>query len=195
MTDITSEALVCTLQNLAIREPETLADQEMLLEQLSRILDLSHTPSYQQNQAQITEDTPIDFIVRKVRQNIILNRDSVSNRLSQLLKYVKGETPKIPSLDAAVVLRIVTEVARMPHFIADVSPLSHMIMQTHCLVLAKLQARDGGEDVDIPHLEEEEVEKCDICFENIPFESLRWAKCVNGHQFCKSQALVYGYHC
>lgn len=184
-TEMTAEALLFGLQSLSVRQSEPLNDQRFLHEQILQALDFADTPSVYSNQAQITEDTPSEYIVRQVRQNILFNRESVESRLTQLLKYVKGDIPKIPSLDATVVLKVVTEVARLPHFIADASPLSHSIMQVHCLILAKLQARAGNEDADASNMEDEEIEKCDICDGNIPFESLRWAKCIHNHQYRK----------
>ncbi|THY18183.1 hypothetical protein D6D00_08212 [Aureobasidium pullulans] len=181
--ELTAEALLSSLQSLSVREPEAFADENFVVEQVMQALDLAELPSSYSKLGQITEDTPVDLIVRQVRQNILFNRDSVHSRLSQLLKYVKGDIPKTPQLDATVVLKIVTEIARLPQFVADASFLSHSIMQIHCLILAKLQARGGNSDAEASTSEEEEIESCEICRKNIPFESLRWAKCVNNHQY------------
>ncbi|KAG9957039.1 hypothetical protein KCU61_g9391, partial [Aureobasidium melanogenum] len=181
--ELTAEALLSSLQSLAVREPEALADESFVIEQIVQALDLKDLPSGGFNQGQITEDTPVELIVRQVRQNILFNRESVHSRVTQLLKYVKADIPKTPPLDATVVLKIVTEISRLPHFVADASILSNSIMQIHCLILAKLQARAGNTDTDTSNSEEEEIERCEICHSNIPFESLRWAKCVNNHQY------------
>lgn len=180
---MTSEALLSSLQSLAVREPEALADESFVIEQIMQALDLADLPSAGISQGQITEDTSVELIVRQVRQNILFNRESVRSRVAQLLKYVKADIPKTPPLDATVVLKIVTEISRLPHFVADASVLSSSIMQIHCLILAKLQARAGNADADTPNPDEEEIERCEICHSNIPFESLRWAKCVNNHQY------------
>jgi hypothetical protein len=181
--ELSAEAFLFSLQNLATRDSEAVVDDDFVAEQIMQVLDLAEVPLVNSNQTQITEDTSVELIVRQVRQNILFNRESVKSRLAQLLKYVKGDTVKTPPLDSTVVLKIVTEVARLPHFVADASPLSHSIMQIHCLILAKLQARAGNADADTSGLEEEEIEKCGICDGNIPFESLRWAKCDNNHQY------------
>jgi hypothetical protein len=181
--ELSAEAFLFSLQNLATRDSEAVVDDDFVAEQIMQVLDLAEVPLVNSNQTQITEDTSAELIVRQVRQNILFNRESVKSRLAQLLKYVKGDTVKTPPLDSTVVLKIVTEVARLPHFVADASPLSHSIMQIHCLILAKLQARAGNADADTSGLEEEEIEKCGICDGNIPFESLRWAKCDNNHQY------------
>ncbi|KAI4748428.1 hypothetical protein E4T50_01313 [Aureobasidium sp. EXF-12298] len=181
--ELTAEALLFSLQSFAMREPEALADDDFVVEQVMQALDLVELPAITSNQGQITEDTPVELIVRQVRQNILFNSDSVKSRVSQLLKYVKADIPKTPPLDASVVLKIVTEISRLPHFVADASILSTSIMQIHCLILAKLQARAGNTDADNSISEEEEIERCEICHSNIPFESLRWAKCVNNHQY------------
>ncbi|KAG9554194.1 hypothetical protein KCU71_g11926, partial [Aureobasidium melanogenum] len=181
--ELTAEALLSSLQSLAVREPEALADESFVIEQIVQALDLTDLPSGGFNQGQITEDTPVELIVRQVRQNVLFNRESVHSRVTQLLKYVKADIPKTPPLDATVVLKIVTEISRLPHFVADASVLSNSIMQIHCLILAKLQARAGNTDTDTSNSEEEEIERCEICHSNIPFESLRWAKCVNNHQY------------
>ncbi|KAI4729435.1 hypothetical protein E4T49_02905 [Aureobasidium sp. EXF-10728] len=160
--ELTAEALLSSLQSLAMREPEALADHNFVIEQVLQALDLSELPSTSFNQGQITEDTPIELV---------------------LLKYVKADIPKTPPLDATVVLKIVSEISRLPHFVADASLLSTSIMQIHCLILAKLQARAGNADADASTSEEEEIERCEICHNNIPFESLRWARCVNNHQY------------
>lgn len=190
---MTAEALLFSLQSLAAREPEALAEDAVVVEQVMQALDLVELPSIIPNQGQITEDTPVELIVRQVRQNILFNSDSVKSRISQLLKYVRADIPKTPPLDATVVLKIVTEISRLPHFVADASILSNSIMQIHCLILAKLQARTGNADADASHSEEEEIERCEICHSNIPFESLRWAKCVNNHQYRKFLR-VYGHN-
>lgn len=171
-----------------MREPEALSDDSLLVEQIIQALDLAILPSAGFNQGQITEDTPVELIVRQVRQNILFNHESVRSRVAQLLKYVKADIPKTPPLDATVVLKTVTEISRLPHFIADASILSSSIMQIHCLILAKLQARAGNAEADTSSSEEEEIERCEICHSNIPFESLRWAKCVNNHQYRKCTA-------
>ena len=171
-----------------MREPEALSGEDFFIEQIMHALDLVELPSIGSNQGQITEDTPVELVVRQVRQNILFNRDSVRSRVAQLLKYVKADIPKTPPLDATVVLKIVTEISRLPHFVADASILSNSIMQIHCLILAKLQARAGNADADTSNSDEEEIERCEICHSNIPFESLRWAKCVNNHQYRKSIA-------
>ncbi|KAH0014969.1 hypothetical protein KCU78_g8420, partial [Aureobasidium melanogenum] len=181
--ELTAEALLSSLQSLAVRESEALADEDLVIEQVTQALDLADLSSGGFNQGQITEDTPVELIVRQVRQNILFNRESVRSRVVQLLKYIKADIPKTPPLDATVVLKIVTEVSRLPHFVADASILSNSIMQIHCLILAKLQARAGNADTDTSNSEEEEIERCEICHSNIPFESLRWAKCVNNHQY------------
>ena len=187
---MTAEALLLSLQSFAAREPKALGDDAFVIEQVLQALDLADLPVINSSQGQITEDTPVDMIVRQVRQNILFNSDSVRSRLSQLLKYVKADIPKTPPLDATVVLKIVTEISRLPHFVADASILSTSIMQIHCLILAKLQARAGNTDADTAISEEEEIERCEICHSNIPFESLRWAKCVNNHQYRKSMILL-----
>ena len=129
---MTAEALLFSLQSFAVREPEVLADDTFIIEQVMQALDLADLPVINSGQGQITEDTPVDTIVRQVRQNILFNSDSVRSRLSQLLKYVKADIPKTPPLDATVVLKIVTEISRLPHFVADASILSTSIMQFHC---------------------------------------------------------------
>jgi hypothetical protein len=192
LTELTAEALLFSLQSFAMREPEALADDDFVVEQVLQALDLVELPAVTSNQGQITEDTSLELIVRQVRQNILFNSDSVKSRVSQLLKHVKADIPKIPPLDATVVLKIVTEISRLPHFVADASILSTSIMQIHCLILAKLQARAGNADGDTSISEEEEIERCEICHSNIPFESLRWAKCVNNHQYRKSMTRVSG---
>lgn len=188
---MTAEALLFSLQSFATREPEALAEDASLVEQIMQALDLAELPLINTHQGQITEDTPVELIVRQVRQNILFNSDSVKSRISQLLKYVRADIPKTPPLDATVVLKIVTEISRLPHFVADASILSNSIMQIHCLILAKLQARTGNTDADTSISEEEEVERCEICRGNIPFESLRWAKCVNNHQYRESMTRLY----
>jgi hypothetical protein len=190
---LTAEALLFSLQGFAVREPEALADDAFVTEQVMQALDLAEVPSVNSNQGQITEDTPVELIVRQVRQNILFNSDSIKIRVSQLLKYVKADVPKVPPLDATIVLKIVTEISRLPHFVADASILSTSIMQLHCLILAKLQARAGNTDADTSSSEEEEIERCEICHSNIPFESLRWAKCVNNHQYRKFPRSLFGY--
>ncbi|KAI5269346.1 hypothetical protein E4T47_07160 [Aureobasidium subglaciale] len=181
--ELTAEALLFGLQSLSVRNPEALADDNSIAEQVMQALDLAELPSVNSNHGQITEDTPVELIVRQVRHNILFNRESVESRVTQLLKYVKTDVPKTPPLDATVVLKIVSEISRLPHFVADASFLSNSIMQIHSLILAKLQVRAGNADADASNLEEEEVERCEICNTNIPFESLRWAKCVNSHQY------------
>jgi hypothetical protein len=185
--------LLFSLQSFAVREPEALADDAFVIEQVMQALDLAGIPSVNSNQGQITEDTPVELIVRQVRQNILFNSDSIKIRVSQLLKYVRADVPKVPPLDATIVLKIVTEISRLPHFVADASILSTSIMQLHCLILAKLQARAGNTDADTSISEEEEIERCEICHSNIPFESLRWAKCVNNHQYRKSIRSLFGH--
>jgi hypothetical protein len=195
LTELTAEALLFSLQSFVMREPEALADDDYVVEQVMQALDLVELPAITSNQGQITEDTPVELIVRQVRQNILFNIDSVKSRVSQLLKYVKADIPKTPPLDATVVLKIVTEISRLPHFVADASILSTSIMQIHCLILAKLQARAGNTDADNSFSEEEEIERCEICHSNIPFESLRWAKCVNNHQYRKSMTKIIFTQC
>jgi hypothetical protein len=191
---LTAEALLFSLQSFAVREPEALAEDAIVVEQVMQALDLAELPSINSNQGQITEDTPVEQIVRQVRQNILFNSDSIKIRISQLLKYVRADVPKTPPLDATIVLKIVSEISRLPHFVADASILSTSIMQIHCLILAKLQARAGNTDADSSISEEEEIERCEICHSNIPFESLRWAKCVNNHQYRKSMTISPGYN-
>jgi hypothetical protein len=115
------------LQSFAVREPEALADDAFVIEQVMQALDLAGIPSVNSNQGQITEDTPVELIVRQVRQNILFNSDSIKIRVSQLLKYVRADVPKVPPLDATIVLKIVTEISRLPHFVADASILSTSI--------------------------------------------------------------------
>lgn len=189
---MTSEALLSSLQSLAVREPEALADESFVIEQIMQALDLADLPSAGISQGQITEDTSVELIVRQVRQNIVFNRESVRSRVAQLLKYVKADIPKTPPLDATVVLKMVAEISRLPHFVADASVLSSSTMQIHCLILAKLQARAGNADANTPNPDEEEIERCEICHSNIPFESLRWAKCVNNHQYRKFTGINSG---
>lgn len=132
----------------------------------------------------ITEDTPVRAIMRQVRENILFHKDSIAYRTSQLARFARKEIPKNMPPDPTVIRRIATEVVRMPHFISEASDLSQTITHIHCLILAKLDLRDGRTE-ESEGLSDQDVEICGICSSSISFESLRWARCPNGHQFSK----------
>lgn len=157
----------------------------MLQSSLLQTFDLTGAPESQQNQMSIIEETHVRVITRQVRENILFNRDAVASRVKQLAKFSQKEIPKAIAPDASVVRCIVTEVVGMPHFVSEASDLSQTITHIHCLILAKLDSRDG-QNVQPHDLSDQEVETCSICSSGIAFESLRWARCPKGHQFSKS---------
>lgn len=183
-SEISAEAALLSLQRFVALMPEGPSIESMLEAALVQTFDLSGTPDTQRYQVPITEDTPIRAVMRQVRQNILFQKDAVASRIRLLSTFSGKHVSKKIAPDAKVIRRIVTEVVRMPHFISEASELSQTISHIHDLILAKLDAREGQRD-DSNGLSDQDVETCDICSSGIAFESLRWARCPNGHQFGK----------
>ena len=184
MTEITAEAVLYSLHRFLERMPVTDLMDSILQQSLLSSFDLTNVPANQQYQMPITEDTPIRHIVREMQRNILFHRDSIASRNKRLVSFASKGIPKDTPPDAAAVRCIVTEVHRMPAFLSEAGDLSQTISSIHEIVLAKLEAREGRSELN--GVGDQEVEVCSICTEPVAFESLRWARCQNGHQFSES---------
>lgn len=185
---MSSEAVLGSLQRFFERDPNTEPVSDLLVFQILRALDLADVHSTPQNQVSIPEDTPINSIVSLLRRNILFHSDSIVARAERLATFVSfGKARRSPPLDPIVIRRVATEVVQLPHFVAEASLLSQTISRIHSVILAKLDAREGrGGDEHLSDIDDVDVEQCEICGDNIPFESLRWAQCPNDHQFSMS---------
>lgn len=177
--------MLSSLQQFINHVPQVKVADNVLLSSLLQTLDLTDPPVLPRHQTHITEDTSIRAIVRQVRENVLFRGGSIASRVRQLVRFSQEDVPASMPVDPAVIRDIVTEVVRLPHFISEASDLSQKITHIHCLILAKLDARDGKTHQS-DGLSDQDVETCDTCSSSIAFESLRWARCSNGHQFSKS---------
>lgn len=182
--EISAEAALFSLQHFVRSTPANAPIDNIIQSSLLHTFDLADAPDSQQYQMPITEDTPVRTIMRQVRENVLFHKDAIASRTKQLSSFARKTIPKTMPVDPEVIRRVVTEVVRMPHFISEASDLSQKITHIHCLILAKLDAIDGRREQS--DLSDQDVETCGICSSSIAFESLRWARCPNGHQFGKS---------
>lgn len=83
-----------------------------------------------------------------------------------------------PVTKLRIELAILQEILRLPHQLCEGSKISQQISALFSQALPKLLGQGA------PPLMED-VEKCEICDETIPFENLTDAECSNGHDFSK----------
>lgn len=87
------------------------------------------------------------------------------------------------ALDMVIVAKLTTTILRLPRASWKRSVISNYIILEYKKAISKLQADlvHQAEDLDLTHTDMKE--QCEICEAEIPLEDLKWARCVEGHEF------------
>ena len=144
---------------------------------LARLENLPAEPRY------VEGSSPV-MLARELKERILYSPDSIASRNKRLIHLARDSSGDMTP-DLAMIFRLATEVVRMPSWLSEVSVLSRTIRRIHHIILVKLEARENKISEDLSTVGGADVETCEICSHVITFESLRWARCSNGHQFCK----------
>lgn len=182
--EISAESILFSLKRFIERIPQSSLIDSMFQTSALQAQDLTAQPDLSQLEMPITEETSVRSIVRQMRRGILFHKESIADRNKSLTRFAIKGIPQNPPIESSIVRRIATEVVHMPHFISEASDISQRITHIHCVILEKLDARDGRVATS-DGVNDQEVETCEICAGSIAFESLRWARCRNAHQFRK----------
>ncbi|EME42331.1 hypothetical protein DOTSEDRAFT_81250 [Dothistroma septosporum NZE10] len=126
-------------------------------------------------------DASIGDLTYWLRLMLIAHRQMRGQRASRLVDYMTRNTYQRNGVARAVVQQIVEEVAKLPRYLSREDALSFQILTIHATIRARLTAQSEADDTD--STDEATFEVCNICEQKIPMESLRWSKCVTGHEF------------
>lgn len=181
--DVAAETLLWGLQRFLESSSNAQLDPSDICRQIERATGIALAPQGHNQQA-YTEDATSSDLAKQFRHNFLLDPDNVKSRQTRLVQLAQDEGSKNLVPDIAVIRRLVVEVLRLPLALSNATPQSRTILQIHRVILAKLDARSGGAS-GAPSVSDVDVEKCEICSAGISFESLRWARCANGHDFCE----------
>lgn len=125
-----------------------------------------------------------DMCLRYIRAQLYYQPNILRERLERLLQIALQREPT-HALSRAGYLQLTNIILKLPTDIADGSRLSWQILGAMYMMRGKLTAATGatapGENDVKQHLKEE----CSICHATLPFESVKWSRCSNGHQFSR----------
>lgn len=141
---------------------------------------LAHTPSGPRVEdiAALSAETTEEQ-VRQLRLALYAPEEARKFRASRLAGVALRLSQ--PELIRNIVKRFVSVLLRLDHTVLEMDETSITIRRLFYTVHSRLEApaASGTEQATAG----DRVETCKICDDNIPFESLRWARCTRGHRF------------
>lgn len=138
-------------------------------------------PSPSANDVGLSENSPV-ILLAQLRHTLYWTREVLQARMQHLVALALKDRSSAAECQRRIIKTLVDEVLRLSQKGLSSSRLSLEIISQHKMLVAKLDEQrlavdePGTADLD---------EHCAICGQGIPFESLKWAKCLNGHQFSR----------
>lgn len=164
-------------QQLVASMMETLGLHEFELKEVER----AHPPPVIDNVTDLYElQQHGDICLRYVRAQLYYQPTPLRERLERLV-YIALQQETGHTLSRAGYLQLIDLVLKLPTDIADGSALSRQILGAMHTMRGKLLGPSAAVSGDSSPLNE----ACSICKQQLPFESVRWSRCSNGHHFSR----------
>jgi hypothetical protein len=120
---------------------------------------------------------------RYLRLRLFILPEMRNARFRLLAEMASKRDVGINSISKLVVEHLVAEVLKIPASFSRAGKLSGSIYKAYETLRLKLQPEPEFSASE--NATEIFEETCRICSETIPFESIKWARCKNGHQFSR----------
>ncbi|KAK8236581.1 transcription factor IIIC subunit delta N-term-domain-containing protein [Phyllosticta capitalensis] len=125
-------------------------------------------------------------LVQELRRHIYLDHDQIQRRYGRLLTHFFNPKQRNQHDDAPTILHLINQVLSMlkAHYVD--STTSQKIRSVYAEMRTWLADPETDNAQDAAATSEATyVEQCEICDENIKFESFDWARCSQGHEFVR----------
>ncbi|KAK4498104.1 hypothetical protein PRZ48_010760 [Zasmidium cellare] len=183
---LSAEAILFSLvrqleRNAEIEEPDTVDRDSLIAEVLQYRRPSQDIVNNDSNLLEALGNGP-DVLHRHIKKAILAHAEVLAAQASRLVDIALNPNGPRAEVVRPVVQRLVQEFTRLTGQVASNDSLSQRIRATFAIVASKLSPTQD------PHVNGDaqgNSEVCTICEKPVPFESLRWAKCVSGHQFSR----------
>ena len=179
--NITTEVLLFSLQRYLDLHPESI-DSETIVQAMLKTVDRQHS-DYDTDNMILSSTADTAQLVSHLQTQVSMRPEVMRERFRLLANIALGKLSPGKQMPMPVIQCLVNEVAEVMARIEQRGPLSDNIREIYSKLRSKLQPEDQPSHIHsgANGLQEE----CHICRENIPFESVKWAKCGGGHQFSR----------
>lgn len=181
MSDISSETLLLSLLRFRENNLDVAFDPDKLAAQMLAATEVG--PPSNQGMSVSVQTADSEIVTMELRMRILSDADATIRRYKRLITIAEDDSRGASTPDLEIIRRLTTETLRLPRSMCDQSRLSADIVRIYSIVLAKLDQREGKTSHMQSQLTRADGEACTVCNKMLPFESLRWARCSNGHQF------------
>ncbi len=176
--DITSSVLLFSMQQYEAAQSKK-TDRTTLIEAMSHIVQVPNAQiNYDLDNSMCSGMGPVQH-VRYLRLRLFLLPKLRNARFELLAGMATKKKYECAPIEKLLLPRLVSEVLKIPASFSQAGVLSDKIRQAYLSLRSKLQV--GSEDTSAAPLQEE----CRICKSYIELESIRWARCAEGHQFSR----------
>ncbi|KAF2157826.1 hypothetical protein K461DRAFT_290101 [Myriangium duriaei CBS 260.36] len=127
----------------------------------------------------------LERAIHNLRLRVLLNREAIQRRAEMLVKIARGGSEMPPTPDLIVIKVLASAVYNVPAVYHEGHTVSGMIYKIHTTILRIIVNREQGGQKTPEDPQEQRHEVCNTCGSKITFESLRWSRCEQGHQFSR----------
>lgn len=174
----TSTMLFSLIQNL--RENDHAFGSTAIIEAMQRCAQLPDDQTvFDLRYPDVHEIRPIE-LVRYFRQCLFLAPELRAARCKLIAEFARKEADNADQVTKVIISSLVDAVLQIPSEYNQAGPLSQRILDAYTTLRSRLN-RVGPTDA----TNQSHSEVCQICQELITFESVKWARCVKGHQFTR----------
>lgn len=135
------------------------------------------------------DTTSVHEIIQKVKKRVLFDQGLIRRRFSRLLAPAHQFPSLVEDLDGNIVSTVCSEIQIISWHCPPVNRLDKLIICNYASTMRIDHNSFQQQPADGPESALSILEQCEICGKNIAFESLRWARCIAGHQFGKIPAL------
>lgn len=128
------------------------------------------------------KDSP-EEIAHATRQELYMNPDLAKARFAHLAAIACKDSVSLAAQQRHILPSLVQEVFRLSCITAKQTVLSSRILRVYAVLATKLHMEEVIPEELVQA--DEHCEQCSICGHEIALESVRWARCQNGHQFSR----------
>ena len=133
-------------------------------------------------------DLPSDIsntpqVVQWLTKQIYMHQESVNARLRLLVDRATRKVSNVGQISPQIIQRLVAVVLQLSAGFEQGGEMSKKIRSVYKVVKSKLEPnlQSSTTNADVETWSEE----CRICRSDVPFESVKWARCEAGHQFSR----------
>lgn len=182
-SDVTAEVLLFGIRRYLDRQSD-IVDADKLVQSMSRTTNLpTDRYDFKDDKATLYSGLEAVQMARLLRTRVIIRPEMRNGRFKLLADTALGQVSTANQDSKQVIQRLVSEVLQLSDHLSRGGELSKKIRRVYNMLKSKLfpEELSTREPMDAGEWNEE----CSICHTQIPFESVRWAKCGSGHQFSR----------